>query len=29
MRLTELIAKLEDAKKVHGDVKVEITFGDY
>ena len=29
MTLSQLIAKLEDAKKVHGDVKVEITFGDY
>ena len=29
MTLSQLIAKLEDAKEVHGDVKVEITFGDY
>ena len=29
MTLSQLIAKLEDAQKVHGDVKVEITFGDY
>ena len=29
MRLSELIAKLQDEKKTHGDVKVEITFGDY
>ena len=29
MTLSQLISKLEDAKKVHGDVKVEVHFGDY
>ena len=29
MRLSELIAKLQEEKKNNGDVEVEITFGDY
>jgi len=29
MTLTQLISKLEKAKRVHGDINVEIAYGDY
>ena len=29
MRISQLIAKLQAEQRIHGDVKLEITFGDY
>ena len=29
MKISQLIAKLQEEQRIHGDVKIEITFGDY